>query len=43
LPSPDGTGSNSDLPAGSPDACGDRESVLPLSATFLGMLFDLRI
>lgn len=43
LPSPDGTGSNSDLPPGSPDACGDRESVLPLSATFLGMLFDLRI
>jgi exo-beta-1,3-glucanase (GH17 family) len=43
LPSPDGTGSNSDLPAGKPDACGDRESVLPLSVTFLGMLFNLRI
>ncbi len=35
-----GGGSN---PPGSPDVCGDRASVLPLSVTFVGMLFNLRI
>ncbi len=37
-----GGGSNSN-PPGSPDVCGDRASVLPLSVTFVGMLFNLRI
>jgi hypothetical protein len=35
-------GRNSNTP-GNPDVCGDRASVLPLSATFVGMLFNLRI
>ncbi|CAM6037055.1 unnamed protein product [Sphagnum compactum] len=41
-PGGSGGGSNSN-PPGSPDVCGDRASVLPLSVTFVGMLFNLRI